>query len=70
LETKGDNPQEMWKLLRKASEYSSNNKIDAKFDPNDSMKHFQTSYCFDKEWTAAFENFIQNKIWSTGLSCF
>jgi hypothetical protein len=60
LETKGDNPQEMWKLLRKASEYSSNNKIDAKFDPNDSRKHL----------TAAFENFIQNKIWSTGLSCF
>jgi hypothetical protein len=42
LETKGDNPQEMWKLLRKASEYSSNNKIDAKLDPNDSMKHFQS----------------------------
>jgi hypothetical protein len=42
LESKGDNPQEMWKLLRKASEYSSNNQIDAKFDPNDLMKHFQT----------------------------
>ena len=32
----------MRKLLRKANEYSSNNKIDAKFDPNDLMKHFQT----------------------------
>ena len=42
LEAKGDNPQEMQKLLRKASEYSSNNKIYAKFDPSDLMKHFQT----------------------------
>jgi hypothetical protein len=32
----------MWKLLRKANEYSSNNKIDAKFDSNDLMKHFPT----------------------------
>ena len=32
----------MGKLLRKVNEYSSNNKIDAKFDHNDLMKHFQT----------------------------
>jgi hypothetical protein len=32
----------MCKLLRKVNEYSSNNTIDAKFDPNDLMKHFQT----------------------------
>jgi hypothetical protein len=32
----------MCKLLRKANEYSSNNTIEAKFDPNALMKHFQT----------------------------
>jgi hypothetical protein len=32
----------MCKLLRKVTEYGSNNNIDAQFDPNDLMKHFQT----------------------------
>ena len=32
----------MCKLRRKVNEYSINNKIDAKFDPNDLMQHLQT----------------------------
>ena len=65
LESKGDNPQEMWKLLRKVSEYSSNNKIDVKFDPNDLMKHFQTQGVWkentDPQHKAEICDFLSNE---------
>ena len=40
LDASADNPQELWKLLRKANSSKSHKENDDTFEPIDLMKHF------------------------------